>query len=224
MLGSVLICGRDKKGRLEKAWEILSMHGFAIDAASPDLLIVQKEGEKKSIGIAQAKEVKKFLQERPFRKKIKAVVIEAAQLLTDDAQGSLLKILEEPPVFALILLLGDKEGSLLPTVVSRCQKIVLRDKVLLGNKSTGTGSTPFNLVDKSYEELFELAKEMSQKDKDEVTEFLEGLLRYDATVSRMGQSVIEKLEKAIKEIKEANVALKFALEYLFLMHKRYSVC
>ncbi|PIS22579.1 hypothetical protein COT50_01195 [candidate division WWE3 bacterium CG08_land_8_20_14_0_20_41_10] len=210
MLGSVLITGFNKKERLIKAWELLATHGFTIDVASPDLLIVQKEGEKKSIGIAQAKEVKKFLQELPFEKKIKAIVIEDAQMLTDDAQGSLLKILEEPPVFGLIILLCDNEGSLLPTVVSRCQKVVL--------KSTGTASTVYNLADKSYEELFDLAKEVSQKDKDEVVEFLEGLLRYN--INHFSPvSLVQKMEKAIKDIKEANVALKFALEDIFLMHK-----
>ncbi|MFA5776416.1 MAG: hypothetical protein WC988_02585 [Patescibacteria group bacterium] len=214
MLGSVLILSSNKKERLEKAWELLSTHGFKANATSPDLLVVQKESEKKSIGIAQAKEVKKFLQERPFRKKIKAVVVEDAQLLTDDAQGSLLKILEEPPTFALIILLCDKEGSLLPTVVSRCQKMILR-----GSKPEVVGLPQFDLAGKSYEELFDLAKEVSQKDKDEIIEFLEGLLRFDVIASRINQSIINKLEKAIKEIKETNVAHKFALEYLFLMHK-----
>lgn len=214
MLGPVLICGGNKKGRLGKAWDLLLEHGFKVDAASPDLLFVQKEPEKKSIGIVQAKEAKKFLQERPFKGKVKAVVVEGTQLLTDDAQGSLLKILEEPPAFGLIILLCDKEGSLLSTVVSRCQKVVLLD-----NKSAGTPSIQFNLADRSYEELFDLAKEVSQKDKDEVIEFLEGLLRFDISSVTATRSVIEKLEEAIKEIREANVALKFALEYLFLLHK-----
>lgn len=215
MLGSVLITGSNKKERLKKAWELLSTRGFTADATSPDLLIIQKESEKKSIGIAQAKEVKKFLQERPFIKRVKAVVIEDAQSLTDDAQGSLLKVLEEPPVFGLIILLCDNEGSLLTTVVSRCQKVVLRE-----NKSADKTSTVFNLADRSYEELFDLAKEVSQKDKDEAIEFLEGLLRYDI-ISRRSVPVVTTLEKAIKEIKEANVALKFALEYVFLLHKSW---
>jgi len=261
MLGSVLVLGFNKSERLKKAWELLSVHGFAVDAKEPDLLVVQKESEKKSLGIVQAKEVKKFLQERPFRRKVKAVLVEDAQMLTDDAQGSLLKILEEPPIFALIILLCDKEGSLLPTVVSRCQKVVLKD-----DKSAVKLSTQFNLADKSYEELFELAKELSQKDKDEVMAFLEGLLQYDVmggwhaigtvevglcAIREMGrgtgpasrrvqrpdgwtgihdesaaepatpsmQPLVVKMEKAIKEIKEANVALKFALEHIFLLHK-----
>ena len=217
MLGSVLITGSNKEERLKKAWEILSTHGFKIDTESPDLLVVQKEGEKKSIGIVQAKEVKKFLQERPFKSKIKAIVIEDAQMLTDDAQGSLLKILEEPPTFALIILLCNEEGSLLSTVVSRCRKVVLKEV-----KSTDKPSTVFNLKDKSYEELFDLAKEVSQKDKDEVVEFLEGLLSYDIN-HRFPVSLVDKMEKAIKEIKKANVALKFALEYVFLLHKGIAI-
>ena len=222
MLGSVLITGSNKEERLKKAWEVLSTHGFKVNAGSPDLLLVQKEGEKKSIGIIQAKEVKRFLQERPFKSKIKAIVVEDAQLLTRDAQGSLLKILEEPPAFALIILLCNEEGSLLPTVASRCQKVTLKKKPLRDNKSTDITLTPFNLADKSYEELFDLAKQVSQKDKDEIVEFLEGLLSYDIN-HRFPVSLVDKMEKAIKEIKEANVALKFALEYVFLLHKGIAI-
>lgn len=213
MMGSVLILGSTKGARLKKAWDLAAPYGFKTDTEDSDLLVISKEAEKKSIGIHQAKSVKKFLQERPFHSKIKVVLIEDAQALTDDAQGNLLKILEEPPTFALIILLSDNEGSLLSTVVSRCQKIILREEKLVG-----VGLAVFDLKNKSYEELFDLAKEISQKDKGDALEFLEQLLRYDITHD-CRISTVTALEKAIKDIKEANVALKFALEYVFLLHK-----
>jgi len=237
MLGSVLIVEGDKKNRLVKAWELLLERGFSAKKESPDLLVVQKEEDKKSVGIAQAKEIRAFLREKPFEKNIKAVLVEEAQAFTDEAQNSLLKILEEPPAFALILLLADKEGSLLPTVISRCQRITVKPdsfhKVVKGeleiksedglkaeseNLSDHIGSElPYNLWTKSPEELFELAKGVSARGKEEALEFIEQVLRKDIELN-CPQSVVNKLETALKELKDANVALKFALEYVFLLH------
>ena len=227
MLGSVLITGGDKKSRLAKAWELLVGQGFSAKKESPDLLVVQKEEDKKSVGIAQAKGIKAFLREKPFEKNIKAVLVEEAQAFTDEAQNSLLKILEEPPAFALIILLADKEGSLLPTVVSRCQRITVKSdsfhKVSKGKAESEDLSdrmdleSPYNLWTKSPEELFDLAKELSARGKEEALEFIEQVLRKDIELN-CPQSVVNKLETALKELKDANVALKFALEYLFLLH------
>ncbi len=263
MLGSVLILGGDKKERLKKAWELLAEHGFKgdnKDTVDPDLLIIQREEGKKSVGITQAREVKDFLRERPLRRKAKAILVEDAQAFTDDAQGSLLKILEEPPVFGLIILLADKEGALLPTVVSRCQRIVVsqgrfdlenRKSTRKGTKGTaeedGQGDVKsdseiddadksdqkdlnkgrtasisptksrFNLSSYSYEELFDLAKDLSAKGKEEALNFLEQVLREDIK-NNAPLPVVQKMEKALKDLKEANVALKYALEHLFLLH------
>ncbi len=216
MLGSILILGGDKKGRLDKAWGVLATHGFKLGANSLDLLVVQKEEGKKSVGIAQAREVKDFFKEKPFERRIKAVLIEDAQLFTDDAQGSLLKILEEPPVFGLIILLCDKEGSLLPTVVSRCQRIVV-SRASLNRSGEQDEEQRYCLSKYTYDQLFDLTKELSARGKEESLEFLEQVLRNDIKTD-VSLDIVKKTEQAIKELRNANVALNFALEYLFLLH------
>lgn len=208
MMGSVLIYGGSKKDRLERAYALLAEHGFKPNTQAPDLLIIEKESEKKSIGIAKARDLRDFMRERPFNKKVKIGLIEDAQLLTEEAQNSLLKLLEEPPAFCLILLLCDKEGALLPTIISRCQRIAIRAGV----------SASHNISNLSYEEIFDLAKSLSEKGKDESIEFLEQVLSSDLK-SGVSLDIVEKVEKSLREIKEANVAVKFALEYLFLLHK-----
>ena len=40
--------------------------------------------------------------------------------MNEQAQNALLKTLEEPPAYAVIILLSDNESALLPTIVSRC--------------------------------------------------------------------------------------------------------
>jgi len=221
MSGSILLVGGSKEARLAKANELLLGYGFSSKSSSPDLLVISKESDRKSIGIEQASQVRKFMQERPFEKVYKAVVIEDAHTLTDAAQNSLLHVLEEPPSYGVVLLLSDKEGSLLPTVVSRCRKTSVTDAL-----QERRVLAEFNLNVLSFEALFDLAKEISSRGKEEALDFLEGVLSYDISLSAEapGYSALAiRTEAAIKELREANVALKFALEYLFLLHK-LSLC
>lgn len=217
MFRSILIVGGTKVARLEKAWGLLLDQGFSKGKESVDLLLLKKEESKKSLGIAEARNIKTFLSEKPLEKKIKAVLVEDAQFLTDEAQNSLLKILEEPPIYAIIILLADKEGSLLPTVVSRCQRIYVRES---SNPQSLSVDSPYDLSKEPVEKLFDLANEISEKNRDEVIEFLEKVLNTDMKLG-CPVTLVHKMEDAIKDIKEANVSLKFALEYLFLLHYLY---
>ena len=62
---------------------------------------------------------------KPFEGTNRVFIIEDAALLTTEAANCLLKILEEPPAAVTFILLAATEHVLLPTVVSRCQKVEL---------------------------------------------------------------------------------------------------
>jgi DNA polymerase III, gamma/tau subunits len=62
----------------------------------------------------------------PYEGKCKVFIIEDAECLSNEAANSLLKILEEPPSNVIWLLLAAEEGRLLPTIVSRCQRLELK--------------------------------------------------------------------------------------------------
>ncbi|HCX73278.1 MAG TPA: DNA polymerase III subunit delta' [Candidatus Cloacimonas sp.] len=53
----------------------------------------------------------------------KVVIVEDADMMNTNTANAFLKTLEEPPVDAVIILTTSKPNSLLPTVLSRCQKI-----------------------------------------------------------------------------------------------------
>ncbi len=90
------------------------------------LIIGTAEG--KSIGIEAVRELEHFLTLKVPRAAThnRAVVIEAAHLLTAEAQNALLKTLEEPPAGTLIILSVNHEKALLPTVRSRAQLIDIK--------------------------------------------------------------------------------------------------
>jgi DNA polymerase-3 subunit delta' len=53
-------------------------------------------------------------------------IVDTADDMNDNAANALLKLLEEPPPRAMLLLLSNMPGQLLPTIRSRCQRLVLR--------------------------------------------------------------------------------------------------
>src|SRR5215210_1549139 len=59
----------------------------------------------------------------PFEAPWRVFVLERADTMNDEAANSLLKTLEEPPAYVVLLLLTDRPGQVLPTIASRCQPV-----------------------------------------------------------------------------------------------------
>jgi len=73
--------------------------------------------------IDQIRALKRLVSLRAYESGAKVYIISNAHRLTDDAQVSLLKILEEPPLNTYIILTATTDTSLLPTIRSRCQVV-----------------------------------------------------------------------------------------------------
>ena len=63
---------------------------------------------------------------RPYNGKYKIYIVPDADMMTPQAQNALLKTIEEPPEYAVIFLLTENADSLLPTILSRC--VILKIK------------------------------------------------------------------------------------------------
>lgn len=87
----------------------------------PDFLRIRPDGT--AIKIDQIRELKKALTFAPFESRQRIVLLEDVHTMRREAGNSLLKVLEEPPADNLLLLAGNAAGSLLDTIVSRCQVI-----------------------------------------------------------------------------------------------------
>jgi DNA polymerase-3 subunit delta' len=74
------------------------------------------------IRVEQIREINRFLSRPPLEAARAVILIEAAQAMNEGAANALLKTLEEPGRATLILL-APSVDSLLPTLVSRCQRI-----------------------------------------------------------------------------------------------------
>jgi DNA polymerase-3 subunit delta' len=90
----------------------------------PDLYVLEPVGEM--IRIDEIRQLRHDLHLRPFEGDRRVYVIVSADLLNEDAADALLKDLEEPPSYALILLVANELGPLPPTIRSRCQLVPFR--------------------------------------------------------------------------------------------------
>ena len=80
---------------------------------------------KKEISIAQIKEIQRSAGLQPYEGRHRVFIIDGAEYLNEESANCLLKTLEEPPPKVLFILLTVNDGILLPTIVSRCQKVEL---------------------------------------------------------------------------------------------------
>src|SRR4051812_21960249 len=78
------------------------------------------------IRIDAIRELRRDLHMRPFEADRRVYLILAAHLLNEDAADALLKDLEEPPPYAVIVLVANELGPLPPTIRSRCQLVPFR--------------------------------------------------------------------------------------------------
>ena len=81
---------------------------------------------RKEIIVEDVRAIKSFLNKTPVESDWRVVLIDAADEMTTSAENALLKLLEEPPRRALLLLVSHNPNSLLATSRSRCRQLFLK--------------------------------------------------------------------------------------------------
>ncbi|MFT4569516.1 MAG: DNA polymerase-3 subunit delta' [Hyphomicrobiaceae bacterium] len=88
-----------------------------------DVHILNPESEGAKIKIDQTRSLLSTMARRPTCDGPNIAIVREADSILPAAQNSLLKLLEEPPGFAVLILVADNPAGLLPTIRSRCQVI-----------------------------------------------------------------------------------------------------
>ena len=92
--------------------------------AHPDLYVLQPLGEM--IRIDDIRALRHDLHMRPFEADRRVYLVLDAERMNEEAADALLKDLEEPPPYAVIVLVAGELGPLPPTILSRCQLVPFR--------------------------------------------------------------------------------------------------
>lgn len=92
----------------------------------PDLIYVTHE-KPNSIGVDDIREqINDTIMIRPYSSYYKIYIVDEAEKMTVQAQNALLKTIEEPPSYAVIILITTNQEAFLPTILSRCVQLKLK--------------------------------------------------------------------------------------------------
>lgn len=96
----------------------------ALSGNHPDIIIPTHE--KKGISVGDIRDqVNNTVIIKPYNGGKKIYIIDEAEKMNDQAQNALLKTIEEPPEYAVFLLLTNNRTAMLPTILSRCLELSL---------------------------------------------------------------------------------------------------
>ena len=91
----------------------------------PDVRVIEMEG-KESFLVGQSRELRADASRLPNEGRHKVYILPDAEFMNEAASNALLKILEEPPEYAVIVLVAENPALLPETVRSRCVELRLR--------------------------------------------------------------------------------------------------
>lgn len=188
-----------------------------------DPLDISLQVYEKTMGIEDVRNIQKAILLKPFRGKIKAVIIDAYKNITIEAQNALLKILEEPPSNTILTIITAKKELFLPTILSRCKIIVLQEEEI---ELTQDDSSKFEevlniLLNGKTGDKLKIAQDIARDKGDavlwleKIAVFLENKLKQSSKDVKL-LALLKELQKTYEAIKSTNVGQRTALENLFL--------
>lgn len=199
-----------------KTTQLAKTLGIDLGKISPDIFIISPI--RNSVTIDQVRDLKRHIFQKPAKEKYKFVLIESAEKLTDEAQNALLKILEEPPPHAILVLEAKNKESLAPTIRSRVVAKLILPKI-------GQDIESALLKEKNIDKLLVKISEIENPNQwldDQILALYNELTRSirasQSNESAQIQSIIEKCAQT-KQMIAANVNPRFALANLvFSIH------
>ena len=156
------------------------------EGKSPDIITVSRDPDKASLGIDAARFIKNDVIVYPVELEHKIYIIEEADKMTDQAQNALLLTLEEPPSYAIFLLLCEQASLLLETVRSRAP--IIR-----------TESVPGSLIAEFICERSPYIEEAVRLKTSSPKEFDELIMASDGAIGQAYELLDEELLKKVIE-------------------------
>lgn len=104
----------------------------AVNHNQPDIIYVTHE-KPNTLSVSDIRsQLVNDVDVKPYSSKYKVYIVDEAEKMNPQAQNALLKTIEEPPAYAVILLLTSNADAFLPTILSRC--VTLNLKVVADQK------------------------------------------------------------------------------------------
>ena len=162
-----------------------------------------------SVKIDDIRTMQTKIIEKPITSPKKVYLINNAETMTKEAQNCLLKTLEEPPEFVCIILVANNENTILPTIKSRCSRILFTEEEI--EEFTEEEKLRYEELDKifgnidSYKSIDLIGKvDVLYKDKENIFEnldFINMILKEKARIDIKYLDYIDYVEETKRKIK-----------------------
>ncbi|MCR4311287.1 MAG: hypothetical protein NUV54_01830 [Candidatus Taylorbacteria bacterium] len=199
-----------------KLYETLQNEWGIVASGNPDF----SHTVYNSLGVDEAREIANAERTNPFRSGKRIFVIEA-QLITNEAQNALLKLLEEPKEATHFFLIGNATAQLLPTLLSRVSVINIDEK------PTDTSEEILTFLTNSQAERIETVKKLTDDIKNEkrtkadALSLLRGveneLYKRAKSVGVLDEKLFADLERCRGYLSDRSAGVKMILEYVALI-------
>ncbi len=177
--------------------------------------VTNLDPEETSIGIAHVKDFQKKLYLQPNGSPYSVGVIRQGGTLTIEAQNALLKTLEEPPPHARVIVESPTADIFLPTIISRCQLIRLKNQEQFDEETLlSCLKTIEQIVNASIGKRLKLLDTVA-KNKDEAAAWID-LAIAAAHKQILGFHTLLRALLRAKQHLSANVNYKLVIDTIFL--------
>ncbi|WP_180270835.1 DNA polymerase III subunit delta' [Sporanaerobium hydrogeniformans] len=187
----------------------------------PDLISIEKDTKVTKIETIRNNMVKE-MDIKPYQSDYKVVIVKAADTITIEGQNAMLKTIEEPPSYGIIILVCENASRMLPTIKSRC--IMVR----------------FNPLTKKQLDTYLIDEPISESKREVLKKLSEGsigkvkdILKDESFFELRDQAVnyLQRLDKAdligvydlVKEITEQKEEIEKILEHWLLWYRDIAI-
>jgi len=185
----------------------------------PDLIYITHE-KPGSIGVDDVREqINDTIMIRPYSSYYKIYIVDEAEKMTVQAQNALLKTIEEPPSYAVIIMITTNQEAFLPTILSRCVQMKLKPLKDFTIKSYLTQNLHIAEKDADICAAFargNLGKAIHLASSDEFKELFQKVM---VLVKNVGTMDISMLLDCIREMKEQNFDIGEVLDLMQLWYR-----
>lgn len=210
-----LLC---EKGKAEPCMECHACKQV-LSGNHPDLIHVTHE-KPNSIGVDDIREqINDTIMVRPYSSYYKIYIVDEAEKMTQQAQNALLKTIEEPPSYAVIILLTTNQEAFLPTILSRCVQLKLKPLRDFTVKSYLTEALHVPEADTDIFAAFargNLGKAISLVSSEDFKLMHQEVLKLLKSIQNMD---ISELLDSIKTLKEQNLDIYECLDFIQMWYR-----
>lgn len=184
----------------------------------PDLLSLKPETNEE-LSIDLIRQLNNFLTLRPYSNEYKIAIIETAEKLNNFAQNALLKIFEEAPKHAIVILCVNTLDSIADTIVSRAVRLPFwRIESAVSESDKKTSSIFEALLSANFSNKYNYVEKLNSQKAPEIFKAWLYFLRekFKANPTKKITDLLAKSQNIYFKLNETNINPKFAYDELLL--------